>query len=125
MRNYRYQFCAIQKLLSGPGLPHFSVDKLESFLQQISNQSLTIYQTSYGYFTPHVGFSLITLLLRKLHCLFFKTLKAIDSLTHVSNFLFREIYLTLLINFKMRLSLGLSCLKCRPCLFFVNNYLHN
>ena len=38
---------------------------------------------------------------------FFKT---IDSLTHVSNFLFREFYLSLLIKFKIGLSLGFTCL---------------
>ena len=37
MRNYR-QSCAIQELLSGQGLPKFSVYKLETFLQLISNK---------------------------------------------------------------------------------------
>ena len=37
MRNYR-QSCAIQELLSGQGLPKFSVYKLEPFLQLISNK---------------------------------------------------------------------------------------
>ena len=41
---------------------------------------------------------------------FFKTLKAIDSLTRVTNFLFREFCLRLLFKFKIGPSLNLSCL---------------
>ena len=38
MRNYRLQFCAIQELLSGQGLSHFLAQKVETFLQIISNE---------------------------------------------------------------------------------------
>ena len=34
---YSRVFCAIQELLSGQELPHFSADKLENFLQLLSN----------------------------------------------------------------------------------------
>ena len=68
-------------------------------------KSLTLYQTSSG------GFPLITLLLGMLRCLFFQDLKNIDSLTHVSNFFFKEFYLSyLLFKFKIGPSLSLSCL---------------
>ena len=45
-----------------------------------------------------------------LRCLLFQGLKAIDSLTFVSNHLFSDFYLSLLFNFKIGPSLGLSCL---------------
>ena len=90
-------------------------------------KSLTVYQTSNGYvseflrsiqfFTPHGGFPLITLLLGMLHCLLFKTLKAMDSLTRVPNFLFREFYLSLLFKFKTGPWLSLSCLM--SCMFII------
>ena len=38
MRNHGKQICAIPELLLGQGLSHFSVDKLESFLQLFSNE---------------------------------------------------------------------------------------
>ena len=48
---YRQQFRAIQGLFSAQGLLHYSDDKLESFLQLISNEvsDYIPYQTSYGY----------------------------------------------------------------------------
>ena len=45
-----------------------------------------------------------------LYCLFFKTWKVIDSLTRVPNFLLSDVYLNLLLNFKVGPSLDLSCL---------------
>ena len=53
---------------------------------------------------------LITLLLGMLYVYFFKASKAIDSLTCVSHFLFSDVYLNLLFNFKVGPSLDLSWL---------------
>ena len=89
----RQQFCAIQELLSGQGLHHFSVDKLESFPQLISNEVFEcipnilwicshVFELGHlqllgspQFFTLCGGFSLITLRLGMLHCLFFQGLK--------------------------------------------------
>ena len=61
------------------------------------------------FFNPHGGLPLVTLLLVMLHCLLFKILKAIDSLTPVPNFLFCEFYLSLLFKLKIWSSLIFSC----------------
>ena len=86
---------------------------------------LAVFQTSNGYvptffnqviltfwkvLTPDRGFLLITLLLGMLYCLFFQGLKAIDSLTCVSQFLFSGVYLNLLFSFKVGPSLDRFCL---------------
>ena len=94
MRNYREQFCAIQELLSGQGLPHFLLDILEIFPQLISNEfsdcipnilwicshvfELADLQLlgSTQFFTPYGDFPLITFFLGKLHCLFFQGLRS-------------------------------------------------
>ena len=62
------------------------------------------------FFTPHGVFPLITLLLVIVHCFLFKTLKIIDSLKRVTNFLFREFYLSVLFKLKIGPLLSLSCL---------------
>ena len=77
----------------------------------------------YSIFHPWQGFLLITLLLGMLYCLFFKTWKAIDCLTCVPNFLFIDVYLNLLFNFKVCPSLDLSCLMSSMfiILFIIRN----
>ena len=62
------------------------------------------------FLTFYRGFPLITLLLECYNVYFFKALKAIDSLTCVPNFLFRDVNLSLLFNFKIGSLLGLSYL---------------
>ena len=62
------------------------------------------------FFAPYRHFPLITLLLGMLYCLFFKAWKTIDSLMCVPNFLFRDVYSSLLFNFKIGPSLDLSFL---------------
>ena len=141
MRNYRHQFCAILELLSEQGLPHFSVDKLESFLQLISNEicncipnilwiCFQVFELRYLYllrsaqfFNPHGGFPLIILVLVMLHCLLFKIWKAIDSLTRMTNFLFREFYLNLL--FKLNIGPSLSLSDVVHVSYYANNFSHN
>ena len=112
----------------GQGLPHFMVDKLGTFPQLISNEvsdctpniwwicshvfelgDLQLLERSQS-FTTDKGFLPITLLIGMLYCLFFKTWKAIDSLTCVPNFLFGDVYLNLLFDVKLGPSLDLSCL---------------
>ena len=58
------------------------------------------------FFNPYDGIPLITLLLGMLHYLFFEGLKGHRFLDVCAKFL----DLSLLFNFKIRLSLGLSCL---------------
>ena len=62
------------------------------------------------FFTSHGGSLLKTLLLECYTVYFFKTLKTIDSVNRVPNFLFSEFYLKLLLKFKTGPPLGLSCL---------------
>ena len=65
----------------------------------------------YSIFHPWQGFSANNFTSRNaILFIFFKTWKAIDSLTCVPNFLFSDIYLNLLFNFKGGSSLYLSCL---------------
>ena len=52
-----------------------------------------------------------------LYCLFFQDLKAIESLTFLPSFLFSDVYLNLLLNFKVGPSLDLSCLM--PSMFII------
>ena len=52
-----------------------------------------------------------------LHCLFLKVYKPIDFLTRVPNFLFSDLYLNLLFNFKIGLPLGPSYLM--PSMFII------
>ena len=86
-------------------------------------KSLAIYQTSFEYvFNFSIRTSLTFWKYAVFHpargffannwftVYFLKTLKTIDSLTHVSNFVFREFYSSLLIRFKIGLSLGITCL---------------
>ena len=70
----------------------------------------SIFYESTQLFNPYRGFPLTTLLLGILYFYFFKAWKAIDSLTCVLNFLLSDVYLSLLFNFKIESSLGLSCL---------------
>ena len=69
------------------------------------------------FFIPYGGFPLITLLLGMLHCSRLQALKAIESLTCVINFLFREFCLSLLFKFKIEPSVSLSCLM--PSTFII------
>ena len=62
----------------------------------------------YQNFHPTRGF--FANIFRNIHCLFFQDLKDHRILTHVSNFLFREFYLSLLFEFKIGRSLGIFCL---------------
>ena len=52
-----------------------------------------------------------------LYCLFFQDLKAIESLAFLPSFLFRDVYLNLLLNFKVGPSLDLSWLM--PSMFII------
>ena len=55
----------------------------------------------YQIFHPTRGFSANNFTSTSATLFFFKNLKTIDSLTHVSNFLFREVNLILLFKFKI------------------------
>ena len=70
----------------------------------------SIFYGSTRLFNPYRGFPRITLLLGILYFYVFKAWKAIDSLICVLNFLFGDVYLSLLFNFKIEFSLELSCL---------------
>ena len=112
----------------GQELTHFLVDELESFRQVIKNEDSNCISNnlricshvfelgdlqllgSTQFFTLSGGFPLITLLLGMLHWFFFMAWKNIDSLVCVSNFLSCDVYLRYLLNFKIGLSLSLSCL---------------
>ena len=71
----------------------------------------------YSIFHSWQGFRLITILLGMLYCLFFQDLKAIESLAFLPSFLFRDVYLNLLLNFKVGPSLDLSWLM--PSMFII------
>ena len=106
----------------GPRTPHFLVAKLEIFPQLISDEVSDCIPITYWicshvfelvdlqllentqFFTPDWGFLLITLLLGMLYCLF------LQGLTCAPNFVFSDIYLNLLFNFKVGYSLNFSCL---------------
>ena len=61
-------------------------------------------------FHPFWQFSTNNLTSRNATLLFFQCLNGHDSLTCVPNLLFSDFYLSLLFNFKIGLSLGVSCL---------------
>ena len=126
----RKQFCGIQQLLSGQGLPHFLVAKLETFPQLISNEVSDCIPNIYWicshifelgdlqllestqFFTPVKRFSANNFTSRyAILFVFSKAWKAIDSFTCVPNFLFSDIYLNLFFfNFKVGPLLDLSSL---------------
>ena len=62
----------------------------------------------YQNFHPTRGF--FANIFRNIHCLFFQDLKDHRILAHVSNFLFREFYLSLLFKFKIGRSIGILSL---------------
>ena len=85
---------------------------------------LQLLESTY-FFTPGRGFPQITLLLERYTVYFFKAWKAIDFLTCGPNFLFSDVYLNLLFNFKVGPSLDLSCLMSSMFINYYINYSHN
>ena len=129
----RIEFLCYSGPVSGQELLHFSVDKLETFLKLISievsdhipNILWICFPVFFFFFLERLGSIIFltplkTLILGIIHRLFLKTLKTTYFSTCVPKFLFRGSQIFCLLTFKIRLSLGLSCLML-PMLKILSN----
>ena len=129
----RIEFLCYSGPVSGQELLHFSVDKLETFLKlisiEVSDHIPNILWICFPVFAlwdlERLGSIIFltplkTLILGIIHRLFLKTLKTTYFSTCVPKFLFRGSQIFCLLTFKIRLSLGLSCLML-PMLKILSN----